>query len=144
MTKESPEWLKSNIELVISSLKNKSISIKDLNLNNFINQPIEKVIEIVNIGTLNNDDESVIEEYKKNIDSKFATTIGTNEQGILCLNINKYNRIDSYDYIISQLDSSVKNIYITGKKVTDISGSEDIQNFDVEKIRVNSKIKVTI
>ena len=151
LTKESPEWLKSNIELVISSLKNKSISIKDLNLNNFINQPIEKVIEIVNIGTLNNDDESVIEEYKKNIDSKFATTIGTNEQGILCLNINKYNRIDSYDYIISQLDSSVKNIYITGKKVTDISGSEDIQNFDVEKIneiikiikKYNKNIKLT-
>lgn len=139
LTKDSPDWLKSNIDLVILSLKKGSITIKDIDLNCFIDDPIDKIMELVDIGVLKNDDSVAVKKLKGKIDEKVVDAYGKNDDSDLFLNINQFNNFNYYDYIISQLENSVKRIYITCENKT-VNSKKIINLFDVEKI--NSLIGV--
>ena len=140
LTKDSPNCLKRNIDLVIIGLKSNTISLKDLNINNFIDCPIEKVLEMVNLGLHNKDDEKTIDGYKKIISGKLTGEVKEYElkNDIKYLN---FSTIDEayYDYIITNIPENVCDIYLSNNdspllndKISEWYNS--IKLFDVDKI----------
>ena len=133
LTKDSPDWLKRDIDLVILSLKKGSITIKDIDLNCFINDPIDKIMELVDIGVLMNEDSAGAKKLREKINEKVVDAYGKNDDSNIFLNINEFSNFNYYDYIISQFENSVKRIYITDKNKT-MYFKENINLFDVKKI----------
>lgn len=139
LSKDSPEWLKSNITLAISSLKQGTISINDLNTNNFINNPVEDLMELVNVGVLKKDDERILEDLRSIISLKVKDELRRSDDKIYYLVLDKIPNEDYYDYIASNIPDDVHDLYLTSdntpsfdKKRSNIHNS--IKNFDIDKI----------
>ena len=132
LTKDSPEVLKSSYDLVILSLKAGILSINDININNFINDPVEHLMEIVNIGILNKDNNKIIEDLKEIIKMKTKNKIKHNNDNVYYLEFDKLNNENYYEYIVSNIPENVHDIYLEGYGHS--YEYSNIKFFDIEKI----------
>ena len=134
ITKDSPDFLKSNIDLAIIGLKNGSITLKELNVNNFVNCPVEQLIELVNVGILNESDSEVLEAYKKAIYDRFNGRFIRNDNSEYIIDINKINDDSYYDHIVSSIPDDVQIVYLVGPKSRGALDKDCINGFEIDKI----------
>ncbi len=133
----SPDFFKREYILVVPALRNRTISLDDLGLDNFDSFPVGSMIKLLNISISNCEN---IDEYKKLINEKLKDTIKVNDNEVVCNNFNDLSSYDDYyNTIVSYIPNGPYNIYLTNNyyfRVGDPTAfiSNSIDFFDISSI----------
>ncbi len=133
----SPDFFKRDFILVERAIKNKTISLNDLDVDIFDSFSVIVMIELLNKDTSNCEN---IDKYKKLIDEKLKDTIEINDNEIVCTSFNDLCSYDDYyDTIVSYIPSGSCDIYLSKNSYFIEGGisshlANDIKLFDISSI----------